>query len=172
MKNIKSEYVWTKNEIDIKIVKSWENIVNQIIYDLEHSRGFGTRKMILNKYLHKDILNWFTMNEEKKDEIRISPIPGYYGSYVILRKEKKEKKLKINFDEFKPSKTLVERYSLLLEMLDNKIPLKVKLLINEYLSDIKKDLPDDIFDSERDVIHNFYLWVKKCVKNVNMYEKI
>jgi hypothetical protein len=36
-----------------------------------------------------------------------------------------------------------------------------KLLINEYLSDIKNDLPDDIFDSEREVIHNFYLWVKK-----------
>jgi len=165
MKNIKSEYVWTINnndritEPDIKIIKSWENIVNQIIYNLEHSRGFDVKKKILNNYLRKDILNWFTMNEQKK-EIRISPVPGYYGSYVILRKEKKHKS-EINFDEFKPSKTLVDRYSLLLEMLDDKIPTKVKFLINEYLSDIKKVLPDDIFDSEREILDNFYLWVKK-----------
>ena len=185
MKNIKSEYVWTIDnndritEPDIKIFKSWENTVNKIIYELEHSRGIGVKKMILNKYLHKDKLNWFTMNSEKKGEIHISPVPGYYGSYVILRKEKKEKKpiekekqIKLqNFNELMMGPE-IDYNDFIIDALDLdsipflingdfKISLKLRILMCDYLNDIKENLPDDIFDSEREILDNFYLWVKK-----------
>ena len=162
MKKIKSEYVW-KVEPSVGMSIIWKNIVDDIIYELENSKGkFDSereirREEILNKFFHRGKILFYT---SKKNEICIEPKPKYYNSYVILRKEKKYKS-EINFDDFKPSKTLVDRYSLLLEMTDDKIPTKVKFLINEYLNDIKKDLPDNIFDSEKEILDNFYLWVKK-----------